>query len=94
MGNATLSAQELAKLSKTLPEVLRRMDSVEKLEAWFRSQPYVAAVDSPDYLIKTAPPRKELFVQFKMNDGSRVMRAIVVTLYPDQTFSLADIYEP
>ncbi|MFM7450411.1 MAG: hypothetical protein ACKO24_17660 [Leptolyngbyaceae cyanobacterium] len=94
MDNSTISAQELETVLETLPDVVRRLSSFEELVTWFQAQPCVAAINSPNYLIKTAPPRRELFVQFRMDDGSTVMRAIAVILYPDQTFDLADIYEP
>ncbi|HEY9753309.1 MAG TPA: hypothetical protein V6C46_10180 [Coleofasciculaceae cyanobacterium] len=94
MCNPTISAQELETLLETLPDVVHCLSSFEELVTWFQSQPCVASIDSPNYLIKTAPPRRELFAQFRMDDGSTVMRAIAVILYPDQTFDLADIYEP
>ncbi|HEY9660100.1 MAG TPA: hypothetical protein V6C65_16705 [Allocoleopsis sp.] len=94
MSNSTISAQELQRISETLPEVLHQLDSFEQLVSWFQAKPYVASVRAPDYLIKTAPPRRELFVQFQMADGSTVMRVITIILYPNQTLGLADIHEP
>lgn len=94
MSTSTISAQELAKLSETLSSVVSRMGSFEELVAWFQAQPYVVSLHPSDYLVKTAPPRRELFVQFRMEDGSEVMRAIVIVLYPNGSFGLADVYEP
>ena len=94
MGDETISTQELAKLADILPDILQRIDTLDELVVWFQTQPYVVSVDLSNYLLKTEPPRKELFVQFRIDDGSTIMTAIAITLCPDQTFKLADIYTP
>ena len=94
MCNSTISAQELNKISITVSDVLRQINSFEELEAWFQAQSGVVSTNSPDYLIKTAPPRKELVVQFRLEDGSTVTKVFAIVLYPDRTLDLADVYDP
>ncbi|MCE8429690.1 MAG: hypothetical protein J5U19_15065, partial [Candidatus Methanoperedens sp.] len=59
-----------------------------------RSQHYIKSIRTADYLIKTNPPRKELLVTFKMDNGSTVTKVIDIILYPNQTFGLAEVHEP
>jgi hypothetical protein len=94
MCDSSISAKGLEMFTKTLSDVLRRVDSLESLESWLKSQPCVVSVSTADHLIKTEPPRKEVSVTFKMDDGSTVTNVIDVILYPDQTFGLAGVHEP
>ena len=94
MCDSGISTKGLETFAKTVSDVLPRIDSLENLESWLKSQPCVAAVSTADYLIKTEPPRKEVSVTFKMDDGSTVEKVIDVILYPDQTFGLAGVHEP
>lgn len=94
MCDSGISAKEVDTFVKRLGGVVRRMDSLENLESWISSQPRVVDVSASDYLIKTEPPRKELFVTFKMVDGSTVTKVVDVILYPDQSFGLAGVHEP
>lgn len=94
MCDSSISARDLETFTKTLGDILRRIGSLEDLESWLKSQPCVLFVGTADYLIKTEPPRKEVSVTFKMDDGSTVTNVIDVILYPDQTFGLAGVHEP
>jgi hypothetical protein len=94
MCDSGISASDLEKFINMLDDIFRRMGSLEDIEKWFKSQPCVILVDTADHLIKTAPPRKEISVTFKMDDGSIVKKVIDVILHPDQTFGLAGVHEP
>ena len=94
MSGGTISVEELAGLSKTLANVVADVKSMEELEGWLRSRPYIESVNKADYLIKTEPPQKELQVRFKMDDGSTVVKVLDILLYPDQTFGLSGLHNP
>ena len=94
MGDDTISAKDLAKLIETLADIIQQTGSLEELEGWLRSQHYIKSIRTADYLIKTNPPRKELLVTFKMDNGSTVTKVIDITLYPNQTLGLAEVHEP
>ncbi|MDL5503507.1 MAG: hypothetical protein QSU88_09850, partial [Candidatus Methanoperedens sp.] len=74
--------------------IIQRTGSLEELEGWLRSKRYVKYIRTTDYLIKTNPPLKELFVTFKIDGGSTVTKVIDVILYPNKTFGLAKVHEP
>ena len=93
MCDSSISADILEKFAQTLSDILRRIDSLENFENWLKSQPCVVSVSTADHLIKTEPPRKEVSVIFKMDDGSTFTKVVDVILYPDQTFGLAGVHE-
>jgi len=94
MYGETISAEELATLADTMSTVVLRIASLEELEGWLRSQRCVESIGTSDYLIKTEPPRKEMLVTFKMDDGSSVTKVVDITLYPDESFGLAGLHDP
>ena len=94
MCDSGISASDLDTFIKRLDNIFCQMGSLEEIEKWFKSQPCVILVSTADYLIKTAPPRKEISVTFKMDNDSTVTKVIDVILYPDQTFGLAGVHEP
>ncbi|GEM_PF-638905 len=94
MWGDTISVKDLAKLTETLTDIIQRIRSLEELEGWLRSQHCVKSVRTADYLIKTMPPRKELLVAFKMDDGSTITKVIDIILYPNHTLGLAGVHEP
>jgi hypothetical protein len=94
MSGDTISVEELGGLTKTLANVVAGVKSMEELEVWLRSRPYIESVNKADYLIKTEPPQKELQVRFKMDDGSTVVKVLDILLYPDQTFGLSGLHNP
>jgi hypothetical protein len=94
MGDSSISARDLATFTKTLGDFLPRFRSWENLESWLKSQPGVVSVSTAAHLVKTEPPRKEVSVTFKIDDGSTVTKVIDVILFPDQTFGLAGVHQP
>lgn len=90
----TISAKDLAKLGKSLANVMQQTKSLEELENWLRSQRFVKSVRLSNYIIKTEPPQKELLVVFKMDDGSSITKVIDVKLHHDQILELAGFHDP
>lgn len=93
MAQDVISTEDLTKLMETLGETVKQSRSFEELETFFKSQHYVKSVKATDYLIKTNPPKKELQVTFKLNNGSSITKMIDITLYPDKSIGLASIHE-
>ncbi len=94
MCDSGISASDLEMFIKRLADTFRDMGSLEDIEKWLESQPCVISVSTADYLIKTAPPQKEISVTFKVDDGSFITKVIDVILYPDQRLGLAGVHEP
>lgn len=91
MSENSLSANDFENLIQAIDVTLNSIDSLESFEIWLREQPSVVSVKTANYVLKTEPPRKEISVTFQMRDGSTPTHVIVVILYPDQTFGLANI---
>jgi hypothetical protein len=90
----TISAEGLEELTGTLADVLDGIRSPEEFERWLKSQPCVESVRTGNYLVKTEPPRMELSVVFKMDDGSTITKVIDIILYRDGTLGLGEVHEP
>jgi len=94
MSKDIISEKDIAGFTELLADVVARTNSIEALEAWLTSRPYIESVKKVDYLIKTEPPQKELHVGFKTDNGSTVLKVLDIVLYPDQTFRLAGLQDP
>jgi hypothetical protein len=92
MSDSTISVKELEVIIRSLGDVLRSAGSLEDFENWLKSQRGVKSVGTAEWLIKTEPPKKEVSVVFRMDDGSTTTSVIDVILYPDQTFGFAGIH--
>ena len=78
---------------QALSSRLQKTGSLEDLIDWLKAQPYIVEIETTDYLIKTAPARKEIIVIFMMENGSTLTKVIDIILYPDQTFGLGEIHD-
>ena len=94
MHDSSITSGELEIFIKTLGDILRGIGSLENLEIWLKSQPFIVYVSTAEHLIKTEPPQKEVSTTFRISDGSTVTKTIDVILYPDQTVDLARVHEP
>lgn len=52
--------------------------SVQEIEAWLASQPYVRSVKVGDYLLKSNPPQRHITVALRMDHGEIAVKVINV----------------
>ena len=92
MDDDTVSTNDLKKFETKFGCIIKGMKSLDDIEDWLRSKPYIVSVKTAGYLIKTEPPKKELVVTFRFDNSSTVTKVIDITLYPDQTFSMSGMH--
>lgn len=93
MNNDTITTENFEKFTAILYRALQGMKSLNEIEDWLKSQPCVLSVKTSDYVIKTEPPQKEIFITFRRDNGSTVIKAIDVILHSDQIFSLGRMHD-
>ena len=92
MDDDTVSTNDLKIFVTEFGRVIEETKSLDDIEDWLRSQPYIVSVKTASYLIKTEPPKKELIVTFRFDSSSTVTKVIDITVYPDQTFSMSGMH--
>lgn len=76
-----------------LESLVKKCNSLEELENCLKKQNFIENVSISDYLIKTAPPMKELFVVLKMPDGSKKTKVVDLKVYPEKRIEIAGIHD-
>ncbi|AKB51219.1 hypothetical protein MSBRW_1966 [Methanosarcina barkeri str. Wiesmoor] len=76
---------------KKLSSVIDSARSLEEIEAWIRSQQGVESVQLADYLMKSNPPQREFFVEFCMQDGSKIKKVINIFELGNQQFKFHEL---
>ena len=79
--------------TKKLESLVKKCNSIEELEKCLKKQNFIENVSVSNYLIKTAPPMKELLVVMKMPDGSKKTKVVDVKVYPEKRIELAGIHD-
>jgi hypothetical protein len=82
---ATLGPADLDAFTAALNDVVARAKSIAEIAQWLEEQPFVASVQTMDYLRKTAPPQREILVELRTGDASIESRRVTIyELGPDQ----------
>jgi hypothetical protein len=76
---------------KKLVQAIDSARSLDEIEAWLRSQKSVKSVQLADYLMKSNPPQREFFVEFRMQDGSKVKKIINIFDLGNQQFEFHEL---
>jgi hypothetical protein len=73
-------------LEKSLAATINNARSLDEIEAWLLSQQCVKSVRLADYLLKSNPPQRDFFVEFRMEDGSTVKKIVNIFDLGNQQF--------
>jgi hypothetical protein len=65
-------------LEQALAATINSARSLEEIEAWLNSQRCVMAVRLAEYALKSNPVQRELFVEFRLQDGSTLTKIVNV----------------
>jgi hypothetical protein len=72
---------DFAALERTLAKVINNAGSLDEIEAWLRSQPYLRSLHRRDYLLKSNPPQRDFIAEFSADGGSTVTKIINIFDY-------------
>lgn len=87
----SLSTTDFQVFEKKLVSAIDIARSLDEIEAWLRSQKSVKSVKLADYLMKSNPPQREFFVEFRMQDGSKVKKIINIFDLGNQQFEFNEL---
>ena len=60
--------------------------SLDAIEAWLASQPWVKSVRLADYILKSNPPQRDFIVEFTIADGSTASKVVNVVDFGNHRF--------
>jgi hypothetical protein len=94
MLRALSSSSDLADVEKVLAEAVGNARSLDELEAWFKAQPGVKSVQQTGYLLKSHPPQRNFVVEFRLHDGSTVLKVVNFFELDPQRFQFRKLRDP
>jgi len=77
--NAALSRSELERFGDRLVAAVNQARSVQEIEAWLASQPFVSSVQVGEYLLKSNPPQRHITVALRVGDGETIVKVINIS---------------
>lgn len=87
----SLSTADFQVFERKLASAIDSADSLDEIEAWLRSQQGIKSVQLADYLMKSNPLQREFFVEFRMQDGSKVKKIINIFDLGNQQFEFHEL---
>lgn len=81
-----LSVAGLEIFERSLASEVENSRSLEQIDAWLRSHPFVRSVQQTDYLAKSNPPQRDIVVELDMEDGSTARKVVNVFCLNEQGF--------
>ena len=87
------SSVDFAALEEALAAAVARARSLDEIESWLKSQPFVESVRLADYLLKSYPPQRDFIVEFKTGQDSSTKRVVNITAVSDKQFKFNQLRE-
>jgi len=86
MSDEERSTVDFESLEKTLAAAIASARSLDEIEAWLKSQPWVKSVQLANYLSKSNPPQRDFIVEFKTENDSTTKRVVNIFDRGNQQF--------
>jgi hypothetical protein len=93
-GKVALAPGDLGWFTTTLANIIARARSLSDIETWLREQPFIASVTVADYLLKSNPPQREIFLEIKMTSGGTEKRILRILELDPARFQFHIMREP
>jgi hypothetical protein len=86
MSDEQPSTVDFETLEKTLAAAIASARSLDEIEAWLKSQPWVKSVQLANYLAKSNPPQRDFIVELRTENDSTTKRVVNIFDLGNQQF--------
>lgn len=76
MGAESPFTVDVEVVEQTLAPTVDGARSIDEIDGWLRSQRSVVSVRLADYVLESNPVQRELFVEFRLQDGSTLTKIV------------------